>query len=72
MQVEMLAKANHLTCLLAEAPVKWTPPAAETADAIPFGEDAWTIFREPDFGDAAVPHLAPAESPPPAPSPSNS
>lgn len=49
-QVEMLAKANHLMCLLAEEGVKWNPPAAPLSDAISFGSDAYLVFREPDFG----------------------
>ncbi|HZZ78954.1 MAG TPA: hypothetical protein VFE62_10575, partial [Gemmataceae bacterium] len=49
-QVEMLAKANHLTCMLGQGPVTWTPPTESEADAITFGEDAWRIFRNPDFG----------------------
>ena len=49
-QVEILAKANHRTCLLAEEPVTWTPPALPASDAIPFGRDAWVVFREPEFG----------------------
>jgi hypothetical protein len=50
-QVEMLAKANHLSCVLAQEPVTWTPPRECEGDAITFGEDAWGIFRNPDFGN---------------------
>jgi hypothetical protein len=49
-QVEMLAKANHLTCYLAEAPVTWTPPSTPVTDAISFASDAQRVFRDPDFG----------------------
>ena len=49
-QVEMLAKANHLTCYLAEEPVTWTPPASPLSDALTFGQDARLVFRHPDFG----------------------
>ena len=49
-QVEMLAKANHLSCLLAEEPVTWTAPTLPASDAVSFGADAWCVFREPDFG----------------------
>lgn len=48
--VEMLAKANHLTCLMAEEGVSWTPPPVSLEGAITFGQDAWAIFRAPDFG----------------------
>ena len=49
-QVEILAKANHLSCLLAEEPVTWTPPAIKASDAISFARDAWTVFQYPEFG----------------------
>ena len=49
-QVEMLAKANHLSCLIAEEPVTFTPPALPLSEALPFGPDAWRVFRDPDFG----------------------
>jgi hypothetical protein len=49
-QIEVLAKANHLTCLLAEEPVTWLPPSQPLSDAIPFGADARLVFRAPDFG----------------------
>ncbi len=49
-QIEMLAKANHLACLIAEEPVTWTPPAISVSEATPFSEDTWRVFREPDFG----------------------
>lgn len=48
--VEMLAKANHLSCYLAQEPVTWTPPVEPASDAIPFGQDAWLVFRNPEFG----------------------
>lgn len=60
-QVEMLAKANQLSCLIAEELVSWTPQASPLDDAIPFGDDAWRVFRDPDFGP---PSLAPVESTP--------
>ncbi len=53
--VEMLAKANHLSCLLAEEPVAWTPALRD--EALPFGADAWRVFTNPDFG--AYPPAAP-------------
>ncbi len=53
--VEMLAKANHLSCYLAEEPVAWTPPALPASDAVSFGDDAWRIFRDPDFSTPPPP-----------------
>jgi hypothetical protein len=60
-QIEMLAKANHLTCLMAEEGVSWTPPAVPIEDAISFGQDAWAIFGSPDFGSYVPP---PPDTPP--------
>ncbi|MBI3821128.1 MAG: glycosyltransferase [Planctomycetes bacterium] len=51
-QVEMLAKANFLSCLLTEEPVTWTPPADPQHDAIPFSQDARLLFRSPEFGSS--------------------
>ncbi|MSQ96845.1 MAG: hypothetical protein EXR98_20145 [Gemmataceae bacterium] len=48
--IEILAKANHLTCYIAESPVTWTPPASPSSDAITFSDDGWLVFRLPDFG----------------------
>ena len=56
-QVEVLAKANHLTCLLAEEGVSWTPPNEPTSDAVSFGGDAYLVFRAPDFGPHEPPPL---------------
>jgi hypothetical protein len=56
--VEMLAKANHMMCLLAEEPVTWTRPALPESDAISFSQDAWLIFREPEFGPRPTLNLA--------------
>jgi hypothetical protein len=50
-QVEMLAKANHMECLLAEAPVSWSPPG-EIAPLAYYVDDAKALFRRPDFGRA--------------------
>jgi hypothetical protein len=57
-QVEMLAKANHLSHYLAEEPVTWTPPVMPTSGPITFGQDARLVFRAPDFGSFAGSHLA--------------
>ncbi len=48
-QIEMLAKANHLSCYLAQEPVTWSPPSEPIDAAISFGQDAWLIFRHPEF-----------------------
>ena len=47
---EILAKANHLTCFLAEVPVSWNPPSHPIRDTISFAEDARRVFSKPDFG----------------------
>jgi hypothetical protein len=66
-QVEILAKANHLSCYLAEEPVTWTPPTMPTSDAISFSQDARTVFHHPDFGLFLDPRLAPAANNPQLP-----
>jgi hypothetical protein len=58
--VEMLAKANHLEAIMTEEPVAWSPPPA-TADPS-FGEDAWRLFRNPDFGRPPAPTVTPPSS----------
>lgn len=58
-QIEMLAKANHLTCLIAEEPVDWIPPTRPPTDAVSFAADARRVFHEPDFG-TLMPTPAPA------------
>jgi glycosyltransferase involved in cell wall biosynthesis len=60
--VEILAKANHLSCYLAEEPVTWTPPGSPHSDAITFGEDAKLVFRAPDFGSHTI--VTPTPIPP--------
>lgn len=52
--VEVLAKANHLGCIMAEDPVSWIPPA-QVADDPDFRADGWAVFRTPDFGPAFLP-----------------
>jgi hypothetical protein len=47
-QVEMLAKANHLECVLAEEPVAWTRPTEPELDEH-YGADMKTVFRSPEF-----------------------
>jgi hypothetical protein len=48
--VELLAKANHLGCLLAEEPVAWSPPVSVVPEVFPFAAEARALFRSPDFG----------------------
>jgi glycosyltransferase involved in cell wall biosynthesis len=47
--VEVLAKANHMGCLLAEEVVAWSPPSLPESAAISFGHDARLVFRHPLF-----------------------
>ncbi len=52
--IEILAKANHLECIMAEVPVSWVPPKISPAD--PVDKDAARelrrLFFSPDFGPA--------------------
>lgn len=61
--VEMLAKANHLSCYLAEEPVAWTLPPLPPSDAIAFSDDAWRVFRNPDFSRPPEVKAAPLQAP---------
>lgn len=54
-QVEILAKANHLSCLLTDEGVTWSPPVMPASDAITFGHDARLVFQQPDFGAYIAP-----------------
>jgi len=57
-QVEILAKANFLGCLLAETPVAYHPRACggiEGHDVSPRTcAEAWRVFNAPDFGPVNV------------------
>jgi Glycosyl transferase family 2 len=70
--VEQLAKANHLEMIMTEEPVAWTP----RAESASFAQEAWALFRRPDFGppELHVPPPLPAEKrePPPTTPPSAS
>lgn len=52
--VELLAKSNHMECLLAEEPVRWSPPTQPSLEADTFSEDARLLFRQPDFGASEI------------------
>ncbi len=62
--VETLAKANHLGCLLAEEPVSWSPAAEAVPEMYSFRQEAYALFRRPDFGP---PPGAPVATQEPAP-----
>jgi glycosyltransferase involved in cell wall biosynthesis len=54
--IEILAKANFLGKLFAEAELTWQPAGPEPRagrDAW-FWSDAWQLFRQPDFGPARI------------------
>ncbi|MFO0966274.1 MAG: hypothetical protein U0793_11915 [Gemmataceae bacterium] len=55
--IEVLAKANHLGCLMAETPVSWTPPKSEPSDAT-FRADLLGVFRHPEFHAPALSGVA--------------
>lgn len=48
--IEVLAKANHLGCLIAEAPVSWSAPTIAEPDQSTFRREFFDLFRRPDFG----------------------
>ena len=55
--VEMLAKLNHMECLLAEATIPWKARPEKASD---FWRDASRLFRDPDFGPTPpLPPLSP-------------
>lgn len=47
--VEILAKANHLAFLLTEEPVSWVPPETVVPEVPPFRVEASALFRHADF-----------------------
>jgi glycosyltransferase involved in cell wall biosynthesis len=54
---EIVAKANFLGCLMAEAPVNWVPPVLGSAPPALRKlrrAESWQIFRHPEFGPASV------------------
>jgi hypothetical protein len=64
--VELLAKANHLGCPWVEEPVSWSPPTVVTAETFRFRDEAYALFRRPDFGPPPAPSAPPAISSEPA------
>lgn len=50
-QIEILAKANHLECLMAEVPVSWVASTRPSIDPIEnqVGEELRRLFFEPQF-----------------------
>jgi hypothetical protein len=67
--VEILAKANFLNCLLTEVEISWQPAERPIPRGPVFG-DALRVFTRPDFGPPQLPAAEPAaSSPPDAPTP---
>jgi glycosyltransferase involved in cell wall biosynthesis len=56
-QVEILAKANFLGCLMEEVPVAYAPPAAapDRAERRRYWRELARLLRNPDFGPAELP-----------------
>jgi glycosyltransferase involved in cell wall biosynthesis len=68
-QVEVLAKANFLGCMMTETPVRYQPPPAPPpaeagAARRQTRADFRRVFSHPDFGPVTLPPKAP-EAPPP-------
>ena len=53
--IEVLAKANFLTAIMTEVPVKPEPAAS----AASWWRDAWRVFAHPEFGPAVLPEETP-------------
>ncbi len=70
-QVEILAKANFLGCLMDEIPVVHRPPPPGAPRPKPGRtlRDAWRLFHVADFGPAVLPAEAPPSEQAPAPAP---
>jgi glycosyltransferase involved in cell wall biosynthesis len=53
-QIEILAKANHLECVMAEVPVSWVPLKNPIVDPVEQrgGQELRRLFFAPDFGTA--------------------
>jgi hypothetical protein len=74
-QIEILAKANQLECLITEEPVGWTAPLARPPERFAYRADARLVFRDPTFSprqaEPPPPDLepTPAAGPPTLPTP---
>lgn len=55
--VEILAKANHLECIMAEVPVSWESSQRRVHDPLEqrFTKELRQLFRRPEFGQACAP-----------------
>jgi glycosyltransferase involved in cell wall biosynthesis len=55
-QIEILAKANHLECIMAEVPVSWVPSRNRTLDPVEktAGKELRRLFFDPDFPPVTV------------------
>jgi hypothetical protein len=64
-QLEILAKANHLECIMAEVPVSWMPPANPPLDPVEKqrGRDMRRLFFRPEFDQALVANGPSSSSP---------
>ena len=55
--LEIVAKANHLGCLMSEAPVPWRRPERDEPDPT-WRQDCSRVRREPEFGPPSLPLAA--------------
>ncbi len=55
--IEILAKANHLECIMAEVPVSWEPSKSVALDTVEsrYWKELRRLFRRPEFGPAQTP-----------------
>ncbi len=63
--VEILAKANFITCWMSQVPLQHQPPAVRPRERR--GRDAWRVFQHPRFGKEAPEPPAPPPHPAPPP-----
>jgi glycosyltransferase involved in cell wall biosynthesis len=62
---EILAKANFLTCIMTEVPVRYQPSRAPDAQVSPVAAwraDASRVFFHPDFGPTVLPETLPRQA----------
>ena len=53
-QIEILAKANHLECIMAEVPVHWEPREHVDSSDRTAGKELRKLFFNPEFGKPRV------------------